>query len=183
MKREITLVECYQRAMREVESSRLTMAMRLAGNAMSPTLNFGVASGSVGEAVLVRKLVSARGRVFVGDVVAFRSPADSRALLVRRIAALEGHDMESSDPAEEGFRIPQGHCWVASDNQELPAKDAVDSRKFGPLPLQSIVGRAVYSLKSSADHRTIENSEAAIAADEPVLEHELDIEELKEHMK
>ena len=104
MKREITLVECYQRAMREVESSRLTMAMRLAGNAMSPTLNFGVASGSVGEAVLVRKLVSARGRVFVGDVVAFRSPADSRALLVRRIAALEGHDMESSDPAEEGFR-------------------------------------------------------------------------------
>ena len=37
------------------------------------------------------------------------------------------------------IRVPEGHVWVMGDNRE----DSQDSRKFGPVPESTLVGRAV----------------------------------------
>ena len=71
--------------------------------------------------------------------------------------------------------IPDGHFWAVADNDELPAAAACDSRTLGPLPLGSILGRVVYSARSAADHGGLENSEAAMETDSPVLAHELEL--------
>ncbi len=72
----------------------------------------------------------------------------------------------------------QGHCWVLADNADLPPPHVIDSRAFGPLPLSAVLGRVLYCARSQTDHGPVENSEAALAADAPVLEAELDVEEL-----
>lgn len=41
-----------------------------------------------------------------------------------------------------GVQIPEGHCWVAGDNQE----HSRDSRLFGPQPLAMIRGKAIARL-------------------------------------
>ena len=70
-------------------------------------------------------------RAHVGDVVAFRDPeALSRAqvvLMVRRVAALEGGALESSDPRTFRNRHPsrREHAWVVCDN---PAMDLSRAR-------------------------------------------------------
>jgi hypothetical protein len=40
-------------------------------------------------------------------------------------------------------RCLQGHCWVLADNEQLAPPHVIDSRSFGPLPLDTIVGRWV----------------------------------------
>ena len=103
---ELGLHEAVRQTLRDADTERLTHIMRIAGNAMSPTLNYGVAAGGLGESLLVRKLRPTPDAVFVGDVVAFVPPSEAaaRPVLVRRIAALEGQDMESTDPEQEDFR-------------------------------------------------------------------------------
>jgi hypothetical protein len=36
-------------------------------------------------------------------------------------------------------------------------QDAQDSRSFGPLPLQNIIGRAIYSSRSAVEHGVVMN--------------------------
>jgi hypothetical protein len=50
--------------------------------------------------------------------VLVRHPRDTKQSLLRRIAALEGDEMESSDPQDEPFRIEPNSCWVLADNQD-----------------------------------------------------------------
>jgi hypothetical protein len=54
---------------------------------------------------------------------------------------------------------------------------------FGPLHLNKIIGRVIYSAKSRSDHGCIENSQQAMEADAPVLEAELEIDDLFQHDK
>lgn len=70
----------------------------------------------------------------------------------------------------------QGHCWVLADNDKLVPPHVIDSRTFGPLPLSNVVGRVLYSARSEVDHGPVENSLAAMMADAPVVEQELDLE-------
>ncbi len=50
--------------------------------------------------------------IFSGDVVAFGSPlapaADDSAIMVRRVAAVEGEDLVTDDPSDGSFTIPEG---------------------------------------------------------------------------
>lgn len=56
--------------------------------------------------------------MWVDDVVLLRHPNDSKQSLVRRVAALEGEEMLSTDPEDKPFRIEPNSCWVLADNQE-----------------------------------------------------------------
>ena len=94
-----------------------------------------------------------------GDVVVFRHPEDPRRDLVKRVAALPGETVELAAgrlivdgrpqkepsrvrPTTESFgpvRVPAGAFFALGDNRA----DSGDSRQFGPVPLESVRGRAL----------------------------------------
>jgi hypothetical protein len=124
-------------------------------------------------------------RAHVGDVVAFLDPAEADAdaetddgdpaVIVRRVAALEGDVMTSTTGAEDDFVVPADHAWVLRDCDDgvASASDARDSRAFGPLPLRRVIGRVVYSARSASDHGVVRNSAEATRVDVPILSAEL----------
>ena len=67
-----------------------------------------------------------------------------QSVLVRRIAAGEGAELACDDPEAEPLTVPAGHCWVLADNEELTPPDVIDSRSFGPVPLENVMGRIMY---------------------------------------
>jgi len=158
----------------------VTCEMRYVGNAMAPTLKGAVEGKTIGEKLLLRKLrFPSPSSVFPGDLVAFKILVDEQEkVLVRRVAAQAGDEMVSSDPTDEAFYLPKGSFWVESDNENLSPTEALDSRHFGAVAYENVLGRAVYFYTSDMDHGSIDNSEEATSIDEPVLLHELDLEQL-----
>ncbi|HEY7864163.1 MAG TPA: signal peptidase I [Thermoanaerobaculia bacterium] len=104
-----------------------------------------------------------------GDVVVFRHPEDPRRDVVKRVAALPGETVEiaagrlivdgearplppSARPAAESYgplRVPAGSFFALGDNQA----DSGDSRRFGPVPLESVRGRALLVYWSFVEER------------------------------
>jgi inner membrane protease subunit 1 len=172
---------------RGVEAYRreLTTVISLTGAAMAPTLNPAALSSDKGglvDRLLLRSIPRPTHRsVFVGDVVAFHSPlapVTEQNVLVRRIGAGPGDELVTDDPEAESYTIPAGHCWVLADNEELQPPP-IDSRSFGPLPLQNVLGRIMYFYRSQTDYGVVDNSSEAAASDEAVLEAELDLNKLR----
>lgn len=177
---DIHETEIYEHIYKNVTQGRLTFKRLMNGKEMSPTF------ASQGETLLIRSLPRPNPRsVFVGDVVMLKDPQNPKRELVRRVAALEGEEMESSDPDDEPFHLAPGTCWVLCDNEDLSPKvpDAFDSRSFGPLSLRNITGRAIYHSRSAVDHGVVENSKNARYDDSPILAVELDVEELTNNDK
>ncbi|XP_039122895.1 uncharacterized protein LOC120259370 [Dioscorea cayenensis subsp. rotundata] len=143
------------------------------GEEMTPTIT------GEGGTLLVRKLpFPAPTQVFVGDVVMLKDPDKPDDYLVRRLAAIEGYEMVSKDEKDEPFVLEKDQCWVMSDNEALKPKEAKDSRLYGPVPMTSIVGRVIYSLRSAVDHGPVQNSHFAMSQDSSVLAVELDVDEM-----
>ncbi|XP_030934855.1 uncharacterized protein LOC126698459 isoform X1 [Quercus robur] len=149
------------------------------GEEMAPTI------GPQGGTLLVRKLPAADPtRVFVGDVVVVKDPQKSDDYLVRRLAAIEGYEMVSKDEKDEPFILDKDECWVLADNENLkPKQEAKDSRTFGPVPMTDIVGRVLYCLRTAVDHGPVQNSHFSMKKDSPVLEVELDVDEMAKNHK
>ena len=96
----------------------------------------------------------------VGDVITFRDPNSAdrawaqkhpeRKFFTKRIAGLEGYCgyMETvwRGGPQSKVTVPRGHCWVLGDNR-LHSRD---SRRFGPVPLVSVVGRVIWRLGPEA---------------------------------
>ena len=51
-----------------------------------------------------------------------KDPEKSDDYLVRRLAAIEGYEMISTDKKEEPFVLEQNQCWVLADNESLKPK-------------------------------------------------------------
>ncbi|CAN8247579.1 unnamed protein product [Cochlearia groenlandica] len=147
------------------------------GPEMSPTMS------PHQNTLLIRKLPLADTRVFVGDAVVLKDPNDSDKSLVRRLAAVEGFEMVSGSEKEEPFVLKKDQCWVIAENQELKAKEAYDSRTFGPVSTADIVGRAIYCLRTAVDHGPVRNSQKAMGLDSPILAVELDVDEMAKNHK
>jgi signal peptidase I len=120
----------------------------------------------VGDRVLVNKLSYKLHDVHRGDVVVFERPPgastgedDEIKDLIKRVVAVEGDTIEAKQgvvyvnderldedylepgtPTEELPRetIPAGHVFVMGDNRT----NSEDSRVFGPIDEDDIVGRA-----------------------------------------
>jgi len=145
---------------------------------MTPT------TGAEGGTLLVRKIPAADPTcVFVGDVVLLKDPQKSDNYLVRRLAATEGYEMVSKDEKDEPFVLEKDQCWVLADNENIKPKEANDSRTFGPVPMTDIVGRAIYCLRTAVDHGPVQNSPYSMRKDSPVLEVELDVDEMAKNHK
>ena len=75
-----------------------------------------------------------------------------------------------------GLQVASGQCWVLADNEEMRPPDVIDSRTFGPLPMENILGRIIYQSQSAVEHGRVQNSEDAAEEDAAVLAAELDVE-------
>ena len=78
-----------------------------------------------------------------GAVVVFREP-DGEGLAVKRVAAGPGDRV----PFADGFlELAEDEAWLLSDASPEEAEAAgfgepIDSRRYGPVPLELLVGRA-----------------------------------------
>ncbi|KAL1190663.1 Mitochondrial ATP-independent inner membrane protease subunit 2 [Cardamine amara subsp. amara] len=148
------------------------------GPEMSPTMT------PHDNTLLIRKIPMADSKiVFIGDAVLFKDPNDSDKYLVRRLAAVEGFEMVSGDEKDEPFVLQKDQCWVIAENQDLKAKEAYDSRTFGPVSTADIVGRAIYCLRTAVDHGPVRNSVLAMVQDSSILAVELDVDEMAKNHK
>lgn len=158
----------------------LTSVIYLSGASMVPALNAKVTTDpSAVEKLLVRLFRRPTFRdLYVGDTVALQSPLSAeQQILVRRLAAVEGEEMVSDEADTESWSLPGGQCWVLSEADTLKASEVVDSRSFGPLPLENIMGRVIYQCQSPTEHGPTSNSDEAMAQDAVILDAELDVEE------
>jgi len=78
-----------------------------------------------------------------GDVIVFRTPVSTNELMVKRIAGTPGDAVEAG--AGRVVIVPAGCYFVVGDNRQ----DSFDSRNWGVLPRDLIVGRARLVLWSS----------------------------------
>ncbi|XP_065875939.1 mitochondrial ATP-independent inner membrane protease subunit 2-like [Euphorbia lathyris] len=177
-KGQLNEIEALDAILKNIFQGKLTYLHWNKGQEMAPTI------GDQGGTLLVRKLPAVSPtNVDVGDVVVLKDPEDSEKYLVRRLAATEGHEMSSTDEKDEPFVLENDQCWVLADNEKLKAKEANDSRNFGPVPMSDIVGRVIYCLRTAVDHGPVQNSQFSMHKDIPVLEVELDVEELAKNHK
>lgn len=68
----------------------------------------------------------------MGDVVVLKDPVNSDNYLVRRLAAIEGYEMVSTDEKDEPFVLEKDQCWVVADNENVKPK-VYDLLPFGNL--------------------------------------------------
>jgi signal peptidase I len=78
-----------------------------------------------------------------GSIVVFREP-DTDLLAIKRVAAVAGERVELDDGH---LVLGADEAWLLSDasTAELVARgfgEPVDSRRFGPVPVELLVGRA-----------------------------------------
>ena len=101
-----------------------------------------------------------------GDVIVLNPPTFSKTPYIKRTIGIAGdvidvhdgsvfvngvrlnepylHDIETTCESEEychDFIVPEGMIYVMGDNRE----ESFDSRSFGPVPLDNIIGKAWFS--------------------------------------
>lgn len=100
---------------------------------MRPTL-------SPGDRLLVDPAAYRRGPPRRGDVIVLNDPEDRRRWLVKRIAATADEPFPGPPVPGDDGRVPPRHVFVLADNRAAGR----DSRSFGPIALDRIVGRVWY---------------------------------------
>ncbi|GMT24183.1 hypothetical protein PFISCL1PPCAC_15480, partial [Pristionchus fissidentatus] len=110
------------------------------GSSMVPTLEGASASFWERDVIWLSTLYLSPQ---LGDVMTFTyyssSPRNHSKVLIKRVTSLEG-GLVRRKPNSELLIVPEGHCWMESDN----GKNANDSNRFGPVSYGLVQARATY---------------------------------------
>jgi signal peptidase I len=129
----------------------LAQATRVYGSSMEPNLH-------TDQRLVVEKVTYRLHGPSRGDVVVLRMPDRGPELLIKRVVGLPDEIVEirngtvyvDHQPLDEPYTVrstgstygptlvPEGHVFVMGDNRGA----SNDSRVFGPVPMDRIVGRA-----------------------------------------
>lgn len=80
-----------------------------------------------------------------GALVVFREP-DAGALAIKRVAGAP----DGTVPFADGYlRLAEDEAWLLADADDAATAEAgfgppIDSRRFGPVPVESLVGRVIF---------------------------------------
>jgi signal peptidase I len=126
--------------------------IRVDGFSMEPTLHNG-------EFVIVNKLAYKLGEPKHGDVIVFRYPRDPDQEYIKRIIGLPGdririingevyvNDELIDEPYiaaapryQSEWRVPEGSLFVLGDNRN----NSSDSHNWGPVPMEYVIGKALF---------------------------------------
>lgn len=140
----------------------LVQAFWIPSPSMNPTLH-------EGDRVLVNKLADGVSDINRGDIIVFERPNSDGDNgpehgikdLIKRVVGLPGEQIEARDGVVhvdgqrldeayldvgtatndlQAFPVPEGYVFVLGDNRS----NSQDSRSFGPVPEEAIVGRAFF---------------------------------------
>jgi signal peptidase I len=146
--------------------------IRVDGASMQPTLE-------TGEFVIVNKLAYMLGKVQIGDVIVFHFPRDPEQEYIKRVIGLPGdkvtvqdgivsvngqpldEDYIAAPPAYEStWEVPPDSLFVLGDNRN----NSSDSHNWGTVPLDYVVGKAVFVYWPPTRWGMLEEPSTAIAA-------------------
>ena len=146
--------------------------IRVDGASMEPTLESG-------EFVIVNKLAYMLGKPQVGDVIVFHYPRDPSQEYIKRVIGLPGDQVSvlagkvyvNNQPLEEDYiaaspvyedtqNVPEDALFVLGDNRN----NSSDSHNWGTVPLDYVVGKALFVYWPPTDWGVLEQPSTASAA-------------------
>lgn len=149
-----------------------TARIRVDGQSMEPTL-------TSGQLVVVNRLAYRLGEPAIGDIVVFYFPRDPDQEYIKRLIGLPGDQVviengtvyvngEALDepylaihPSYTGtWTVPSGQVFVLGDNRN----NSSDSHRWGTVPLDYIVGKALLIYWPPTDWKLLTISSSAQAA-------------------
>lgn len=127
--------------------------IRVDGFSMEPTLHSG-------EFVIVNKLAYKFGAPSLGDIIVFHFPRDPKQEYIKRVIGVPGDQVTIQDgkvfvngqeivepyisapPVYPGnsWQVPAGHLFVLGDNRN----NSSDSHNWGTVPMEYVVGKALF---------------------------------------
>jgi signal peptidase I len=150
----------------------ISARIRVDGFSMEPTLD-------TGEFVIVNKLSYKVGTPKVGDVIVFHYPRDPQQEYIKRVIGLPGDHVQVQDgtvylnnqplvepyiaapPAYQSeWTVPNNALFVLGDNRN----NSSDSHSWGPVPMENVVGKAVFVYWPPQRWGSIEHPSPANAA-------------------
>ncbi len=146
--------------------------VRVENISMKPTLN-------PGEFVLVNKVAYKIGKPAIGDIIVFHYPLDPREDYIKRVIGRPGDDvvvangkvMVNNRPLDEPYiaanpgysgswKVPDNFLFVLGDNRNQSS----DSHSWGFVPMNDVVGKAVFIYWPLQEFQIIDHPNVAIAA-------------------
>lgn len=146
--------------------------IRVDGFSMEPTLK-------TGEFVIVNKLAYALGEPKLGDVIVFHYPRDPEQEYIKRVIGVAGDSVRVTEgqvmvngekitepyiaaaPAYESeWTVPEASLFVLGDNRN----NSSDSHNWGTVPMENVIGKAVFVYWPPEKWGAVNHAEPASAA-------------------
>jgi len=150
----------------------ISARIRVDGYSMEPTLKSG-------EFVIVNRLAYKLGDPKIGDVIVFHYPRDPEQEYIKRIIGVPGDHVRVSNQEvyvndqlinepyiaappmyESEWDVPENTLFVLGDNRN----NSSDSHTWGPVPVENVVGKAIFVYWPPTNWGAIEHTDPASAA-------------------